>query len=109
MRLRDKDKKRLIAIARNSFRTPLEIWIYGSRVMDGNAHDASDLDIVLRSHNLVGIDPAELMQFKKELSESNIPILIQVFDWNNLPENFHKNIMEKHEVLLDTRQDGRIR
>lgn len=31
---------------------------------------------------------------------SNIPILVDLFDWARLPESFHQNIVAQHEVLF---------
>ena len=98
MLLRERDKQQLLDIASLVFQTPIEIWAYGSRV-DGTAHDTSDLDLVLRSKDLVPIPIDELVQFKELIVESTLPILVQVFDWARLPESFHKNILQNYVVL----------
>ena len=99
MMLRDKDKQQLFAIASRTLHTPLEIWAYGSRV-NGDAHDTSDLDLVLRTKNLSRLNHREFYNFKEALEESTIPILIQVFDWANIPESFRQNILKRYEVLF---------
>ena len=38
MNLREKDRVRIIALAEKSFKSPFEIWAYGSRV-NGDNHD----------------------------------------------------------------------
>lgn len=75
-----------------------EVWAYGSRVC-GNAHQGSDLDIVVRQ-------PSELMQVQPDLAElktaiqdSTIPILIDIHDWAQLPASFHTNIATAYVVL----------
>lgn len=47
MLLRDKDRRTLCEIFETS-PLPIEVWAYGSRV-NGTAHDASDLDLVVRT------------------------------------------------------------
>ena len=99
MLIREKDKENIIALAKKALVSPLEVWVYGSRV-NGNAHDTSDLDMVLVTKNQTKVDLDALMKFKKYLQDSNIPILTQVLDWNRIPESFHKNILENYEVLV---------
>ena len=96
--LRDKDHNSICKIAKKCFKTPIEIWAYGSRV-NGDCHDASDLDIVIRTVDLVPLASGELLDFQEQIQESNIPILVQVLDWNKIPESFHTNILKKHEVI----------
>ena len=51
----------------------------------GSAHEASDLDLVLRSPNLESLGP-EYSELVQALEESNIPILVQAHDWAKLPK-----------------------
>lgn len=99
MLLRKEDRVRIEYIARQILQTPLEIWAYGSRV-NGDAHDMSDLDLVIVTKSTKKLNTDELMGFKSALQKSNIPILIQVMDWNTIPESFHKNILNNYEILL---------
>lgn len=99
MILRNKDKVSIINIAKKTLKTPLEIWAYGARV-NGDAHDMSDLDLAILTDSKKKLDIEELMNFKNVLQKSNIPILIQVLDFNRVPESFHKNISANYEVLL---------
>jgi uncharacterized protein len=75
-----------------------EVWAYGSRV-NGGGHEGSDLDLVVR-------DPAGLDQPQKKLgalrdalSESNLPILVDVLDWARLPGDFRREVERQHVVL----------
>ncbi len=99
MLIREKDKETIIELAKKALVHPLEVWAYGSRI-NGNAHDTSDLDMVLVTKDQTKVELDVLMKFKKYLRDSNIPILIQVLDWNRIPESFHKNILENYEVLV---------
>lgn len=78
---------------------PIEVWAYGSRVK-GTAHDGSDLDLVIVTHDRKKLPVDVLMDLKEKIRESNIPILVELFDWARLPESFHKNINSCHEILF---------
>lgn len=99
MILREQDKIIIDNIARKTLKTPLEIWAFGSRV-NGDAHDTSDLDLVILTKLKKRLNIDELISFKDALQKSNIPILVQILDWNRIPESFHKNILSNYEVLL---------
>ncbi len=102
MILRAKDKQRLQAIAEHTLPPEVEIWAYGSRV-NGSAHEGSDLDLVLRTQQDTPVDAGCLLDFTEKVRSSNIPILVQAFDWARLPESFHANILRNYEVLVPTR------
>lgn len=97
MILRNKDKERLVAIFETS-PLPIEVWAYGSRV-SGDAHEGSDLDLVLRTPDLKKLPMDVFMNLKEKIQESNIPIVAELFDWAGLPEIFHANMLARHEVL----------
>ncbi|MBK9291424.1 MAG: nucleotidyltransferase domain-containing protein [Bacteroidetes bacterium] len=97
MILRAKDKERLIAIFQEA-PVNMEVWAYGSRV-DGSAHEGSDLDLVIRTHDLDKLPSNIFFQLKQKIQESNIPILVELFDWARLPESFKKNIEARYEIL----------
>lgn len=102
MKIRDKDRRILLNIfASTDF--PLEVWAYGSRVT-GTSHDGSDLDLVMRCPGQkLPLDT--IHDLKEKVQNSNISILVEMFDWDRLPESFHKNILNNYEVLfsnLDT-------
>ena len=75
----------------------VEVWAYGSRV-NGYAHEASDLDVVLRSPNMEPLGPV-YSKLVEALEESNIPILVQVHDWARLPKSFHREIQRAYVVV----------
>ena len=77
---------------------PFEVWAYGSRV-NGEAHDGSDLDLVIRSHDLQKLPIDVLLDIKDKIQQSNIPIVVELFDWARLPQSFQRNIEDQHEVL----------
>lgn len=78
-----------------------EVWAYGSRV-NGQSHEASDLDLVLRDPNLQKIDSFQLADLSDAFTESNIPFIIEARDWARLPEAFHHEIQKKHVIMQGT-------
>lgn len=98
MILRNKDLIRLIAIF-ESVPISYEVWAYGSRV-NGDAHEGSDLDLVIRMPGLERMPIEIYMELKEKIRESNVPIVVELFDWARLPESFHNNILQKHEILF---------
>ena len=77
----------------------VEVWAYGSRV-NGQSHNGSDLDLVLRGPQLAEIDTSRLADFIEALQDSTIPFLVEVRDWARLPESFHHEIEREHVVLV---------
>ncbi|WP_043317316.1 nucleotidyltransferase domain-containing protein [Microbulbifer sp. HZ11] len=75
-----------------------EVWAFGSRVV-GGAHEGSDLDLVLRNPGDLSAPLSGLGALKEALSQSTIPILVEVHDWALLPEAFHEEI-EKKSLLF---------
>ena len=95
--LRDKDRAHLLALLAEHL-PAVTAWAYGSRV-SGDAHEASDLDLVLRSSDLSPIPIDALVSFKDALGNSNIPILVEARDWARLPVAFHDEILRQHLEL----------
>ena len=52
----------------------VEVWAYGSRV-NGESHDGSDLDLVLRGPALEPLDGG-FFDLLEAIEKSNIPILV---------------------------------
>jgi uncharacterized protein len=75
-----------------------EVWAYGSRV-NGNGHEGSDLDLVVRSPANLDQPQKKLSLLRDALSESNLPILVDVLDWARLPEDFRREIERQHVVV----------
>jgi predicted nucleotidyltransferase len=72
-----------------------EVWAYGSRIR-GEAHDGSDLDLVVRNPGDLSRPQNELWELREAFSESEIPILVDVFDWARIPEEFRREIARAH-------------
>lgn len=97
MLLREKDRQALISIF-ESIKSPIEVWAYGSRV-NGKAHNGSDLDLVIRTQDLKPLDANEYYTLCEKITDSTIPILVELRDWSLLPITFHKNIETNYCVL----------
>ena len=74
-----------------------EVWAYGSRV-NGRAHEASDLDLVVRGPALQPLG-ARLVRLVEAFRESSLPIIVQVCDWGRLPESFQREIAQQYVVV----------
>jgi len=78
------------------------VWAYGSRVK-GRARPYSDLDLVCFAA------PAEhkrVYELKDALAESNLPFLVDLHIWDEIPERFREIIrMEYVELPLHRCRD----
>lgn len=71
------------------------VWAYGSRVKQ-TARTYSDLDLVVFATRDQSSPVSEL---KEALDESNLPFLVDLHVWDELPESFHEGIRAEHAVL----------
>lgn len=79
-----------------------EVWAYGRRV-SGDAHAASDLDLVVRDLNDRHTPCDQLFELRTAFVESNLPIRVDVMDWARIPEVFRHEIERCHMVLQGAR------
>ena len=85
----------------------VEVWAYGSRV-NGESHDGSDLDLVLRGPGLAKIDITRLVDFEEALRDSTVPFLVEAHDWARLPESFHSSIERDYVALVEKDRSRRV-
>ncbi|WP_419811520.1 nucleotidyltransferase family protein [Bacterioplanoides sp.] len=97
LHLRDTDKQQLCSLV-NQYLPGVSVWVYGSRI-NGRSHDGSDLDVVLRSEDLSALDYDQLQALRETLTESDIPILVDLRDWAALPKTFHQEITKAYVEL----------
>ena len=95
--LRPKDRERIRSLIRK-YHPNVDIIAYGSRVK-GTNHDASDLDLALRSPDGKPLPIRPFSDLLEAICESNIPIIVEIRDWARLPESFRKEIENQHELL----------
>jgi predicted nucleotidyltransferase len=69
----------------------VEVIAYGSRV-NGTAHGGSDLDLVVRNRNNPQLPVGNLGAVRDALTESNLPILVDIQDWARIPDGFREEI-----------------
>ena len=79
--------------------TGVEIIAYGSRVT-GTAHAGSDLDLVARNPQNPLLPISTLGNVRDALSESNLPILVDIQDWARIPDSFRKEIERTGIVIV---------
>lgn len=76
----------------NKYCPNAEIWAYGSRITN-DCHSGSDLDLVVKNFN----DPSKhLFELNKLLCDSNIPFLIDIKEFDNLPPSFQEEIKRNY-------------
>ena len=67
-----------------------QIYAYGSRVKN-EAHDGSDLDLVIMSFGDTNLSIGELRLI---INDSNIPFLVDINEFNSFPESFQNEILK---------------
>lgn len=72
-----------------------DVWAYGSRV-NGDYYEASDLDLVARCP---ASQTSNLGDLREAFTESNLPIIVQIVDWDRIPEDFRQEILVNYVVL----------
>ncbi|MCG6551965.1 MAG: nucleotidyltransferase domain-containing protein [Candidatus Magnetominusculus sp. LBB02] len=75
-----------------------ETLVYGSRI-SGTAHAGSDLDLVVRNSSTPDKPFDNLPALREAISDSDIPIVVDVRDWAAIPDTFRAEIERRHEVL----------
>ena len=68
-----------------------QVYAYGSRI-DGTAHSGSDLDLSVSGECCI-------TDLKTAIEKSNIPFLIDVVKFENLPESFQNEILKNYVVI----------
>ena len=76
-----------------------EIWAYGSR-LGGDAHEGSDLDLAVKTF---GDKKCTLTELKQMLNESDIPFLIDILEFDKIPESFQDEIKKNYTVIFPVR------
>ena len=86
----------------NAYCPKAEIWAYGSRIKN-ESHSGSDLDLTVKTFNEEGKSIAELREI---LNDSDIPFLIEIQEFDRLPEAFRDEILKKY-VRIFPMPEGR--
>lgn len=93
-------RKALLVLLRR-FIPGVEVWAYGSRAK-WTARPNSDLDLVAftspeQSQNISGL--------KDALAESNLPFLVDLHVWSEVPERFHEIIRKEYVVFQEAAEE----
>jgi len=76
----------------------LDVWAFGSRVT-GRCVPASDLDLVLVGTS--ELDWKLVERIKDAFSDSNLPFMVDVLDWQAIDESFIRIIRQQYVVLQE--------
>ena len=74
------------------------VWAYGSRVR-GDHYEASDLDLVACFPAEKKRDVFRLGVVREAFVESHVPIIVQIVDWDEIPESFKQEILAGYVVV----------
>lgn len=80
----------------NSYCPKAQIWVYGSRIKD-SSHSGSDLDLTVKSFNEEG---KSLCELKELLDSSNIPFLIDINEFEKLPQIMRDEIGKSYVEIF---------
>lgn len=79
----------------------MTVLAYGSRVK-GTARPYSDLDLAVFA---TPTQRSLISDLKEALDESDLPFLVDVLVWDELPESFHRNIMARYVVVQEGKEE----
>lgn len=74
------------------------VWVFGSRV-SGRAKKYSDLDLAVLSEEPLSL--TELGELQEAFSESDLPIKVDVVDYNRASEEFQAVIRRQYVALQE--------
>ena len=77
-------------------------WVYGSRVK-WTSRPESDLDLVVFA---TPEQAGRVADLKEAFEESNLPFRVDLFVWDEVPEQFRKQIDAEHVVLVEKEEMG---
>ncbi len=77
----------------------MQVLAYGSRV-NGRSHPGSDLDLVVMNPLDPKLFQKNLGALREALSESNLPIHVDVLDWARIPDDFQEEIKKNYVCIM---------
>ena len=89
------EQMRLVLDLTNTHLPGVEIWAYGSRVR-GNPRRYSDLDLVAFAGPM---QSSQANNLREAFEESDLPIRVDLFLWDELPDSFQTQISKEFAVL----------
>ena len=89
------EQLRLVTELIEEFLPDVEVWAYGSRV-HGNPRRYSDLDLVAFTSKQ---HLSEVRRLREAFEDSDLPIRVDLFPWEEIPESFRLQIEQNYAVL----------
>lgn len=80
----------------NSHVPDMEVWVFGSRITS-RYKPHSDLDLVLITRQ--PLDNRIMFALKDDLQESELPVRVDVLDWQQISESFRQLILQHYEIF----------
>ena len=74
------------------------VWCFGSRVHGRGLKRFSDLDMVVRDEEDMH---AQLGKLRDAFEASDLPIKVDLSEWNQFPDWLKRGILEEHVVLQE--------
>jgi predicted nucleotidyltransferase len=99
IQMTDRQREMLLGFLRR-FIPGAAVWAYGSRVRH-TARPHSDLDLVVFTSSA---QRRSVVELKEALSESDLPFVVDLHVWDEVPEKFHEIIRKEYVVLLEAPQ-----
>ncbi|MBM4312519.1 MAG: restriction endonuclease subunit S [Deltaproteobacteria bacterium] len=81
----------------NRYIPGITVWAYGSRVKWTSRPD-SDLDLAVFA---APEQQGRISSLKEAFEESSLPFRVDVMRWDEVPDNFRKNILEQYVMLVE--------
>ena len=80
------------------------VWVYGSRAK-WTARPQSDLDMVVFT---TSEQSSQVFALREAFEESNLPFRVDLFVWDDVPEQFRKHIKQDYVVFSDNANDDPV-
>ena len=90
------EQRELLLALLSRFLPGVAVWAYGSRVK-GAARRNSDLDLVVFT---ASAQQPLVSELKDAIAESNIPFVVDLHVWDEIPDHFHHSIEREHVALV---------
>lgn len=74
------------------------VWVFGSRVSGIRIKPFSDLDLAIICQN--STNSSQLNSLKEAFTESDLPIKVDIINWDDIDDAFKSIIKNQHEPIL---------
>ncbi len=91
------EEKKIVKDILNKITPSSKVLAFGSRVSGKNLKPFSDLDLAIVGNQKLSIDL--LGKIKEEFSNSDLPFMVDIVDYNAVDKNFAEIIKKNSELL----------